>query len=265
MKVIQQALNEHAFLKGYVQTPDPAGSYKTLPALIILPGGAYKKIPTEQTEALATAFAGKGFQSFYLRYSLLSEKKPLMPQPLIELAQAVHFLRQNAAQFNLNPQQIAILGVSVGGHIAALYNDYFHQADFAELAGLSLADIKINAAMMGYPVISPKLGFPTDKATLATWATNPERLAADELVSPANAPSFVWTTTTDNVVPAINATSYVTALQKQHVSVEYHLYPEGPHGLALANPLTGADQNTILPHVATWFNLAIQWLNKQFH
>ena len=43
-------------------------------------------------------------------------------------------------------------------------------------------------------------------------------------------PAFLWTTVTDGAVPADNTLRYAMALDKNGVSYELHVYPDGNHG-----------------------------------
>jgi acetyl esterase/lipase len=265
MQIIKETLTAAAngpYFSGIIKKPDPHTGLKRLPAIIVIPGGSYTHIPVEQAETLQLAFAAQGFQSFYLRYSFLNEHRPLLPQPLIELAKTIALIRQHAADWFIEPNQIAIAGFSVGGHLAALYNDYCHSRWLAESSDCQADSIAINAAILSYPVISPTLGFPKTTTALAAWTDKPDFYAAEQHVTTANVPTFVWTTADDNIVPATNATAYVAALQKKHIPVEYHLYPHGPHGMALANYLTGQEQRMLDSHVASWFKLANNWLHQ---
>ena len=51
-------------------------------------------------------------------------------------------------------------------------------------------------------------------------------------------PVFLWHTFTDTSVPAENSLLFLSALKKAGVSAEAHLFPEGRHGLALADERT---------------------------
>ena len=47
------------------------------------------------------------------------------------------------------------------------------------------------------------------------------------------------------------------------VSLEYHLYEDGLHGLSLAKPHTdGVNCDMIKPEVQSWIDLAEVWLNN---
>lgn len=51
-------------------------------------------------------------------------------------------------------------------------------------------------------------------------------------------PVFMWHTVTDTSVPVENSLFFLTALRKAGVSTEAHFFPEGRHGLALADERT---------------------------
>ncbi|WP_125544953.1 alpha/beta hydrolase [Levilactobacillus lindianensis] len=261
MKIIKQSLasNSNAYLQGYLR--QDATTPQHYPAMIIVPGGSYTHIPEQQAEDLALAWSARGYQAFFLRYSFVAEKQPLLPAPVIELAQTVASLRQNATAWQIDPDRITIAGFSVGGHIVSLYNDLWHITDFAKKVGVSTEILKPQAIILGYPVITPKAGFPTDPATLDAWTNAPAKIAADQRVTAENAPTFVWATAADPLVPVQNALAYAQASIAQGVDTELHLFHHGPHGLALANPVTAWKPGTALPHVAHWMDLAQEWLD----
>lgn len=59
-------------------------------------------------------------------------------------------------------------------------------------------------------------------------------LSAEQQVTAATPPAFIWTAKTDPIVLFENSVAFVQALMAVGVPVETHLYPEGRHGSALA-------------------------------
>lgn len=263
MQIVKESLGSDtaAYLQGYLREPDTENPDQVYPALIVVPGGSYTHIPEQQAETLALAFANLGYQAFYLRYSFVDEKQPLHPAPLIELAKSMSLVRKRSKEWLIDPERVAVAGFSVGGHIAALYDDYWHSDWLAAQAGVSAEELQPQAILLGYPVISPKLGFPVKEGMLAQWTDNPDTLAADEHVSQQNAPTFIWATADDPLVPSANSLAYANALSQNQVPFELHIFRHGPHGLALANHLTAWKRDANQPHVAHWLKLAGEWLN----
>lgn len=259
MKIIKHTLADDsaAYLQGYLREDAPDQTY---PAIIIVPGGSYTHIPEQQAEDLALSWSAIGYQAFFLRYSFVAEKQPLMPAPVIELAQSMAVLRQNATTWQIDAQRIVIAGFSVGGHIVALFNDRWADTDFNVQAHTTPDAIRPQAVILGYPVITPKAGFPKDQETLAQWTTNAASIAADQQVTTKNAPTFIWVTASDPLVPVQNALAYAQASIQQGIDTELHVFHHGPHGLALANQVTAWNPGTNLPHVAHWLALAQEWL-----
>ncbi|ANK60177.1 alpha/beta hydrolase [Loigolactobacillus backii] len=253
-----------AYLQGYVRELDPKITQTAYPALIIVPGGSYTHIPEAQAETMALAFAAHGLQVFYLRYHFIKDTapKPLLPQPIIDLGAAVLTLRQHASEFRINPTQIIAAGFSVGGHIVSLYADYWQSKWLTHALNVHPEQLKLAAAILSYPVIRLDAGFPASQEQLTKITNQPAKFAADEAVTNANPPTFIWHTMDDPMVPVSNSLRYLTALYQQKIPVEAHFFHHGPHGLALANQQTAWKADANQPHVAHWVDLAIEWLNE---
>ena len=265
MQVIKEKLTDScAQLTGYLHQPDANAHQTDLPAIIIVPGGSYTHIPTAQAESLAMAFAGHGYQAFYLEYTLLGDQQPLELAPVLDLGRAMVRLRQRATAWHIDRTQITPAGFSVGGHIVALYNDYW-STRVATALQVTPATLKPTNVILGYPVISPLLGFPKDTETIATWSQTPAKLAAEQHINTHNQSTFIWVTADDPIVPAANALAYATALATANIPYELHVFKHGPHGLALANAQTAWKPDANQPHAAHWLTLALEWLadNRQ--
>ena len=75
--------------------------------------------------------------------------------------------------------------------------------------------------------------------------------------------TFIWHTFTDGAVPVENSLLFATALREHGISTELHIFPEGCHGLALANELTaGNELKEIEPVAEPWIDLATTWMKK---
>ena len=260
MQVIQQKLaGSTAQLTGFLHQPDENAHQTTLPAIIIVPGGSYTHIPTGQAETLAMAFAGHGYQAFYLEYTLLGDQTPLELAPVLDLGRAMQLIHEKADAWHIDTDQVTPAGFSVGGHVVALYNDYW-STKVADQLAVTPATLRPQQVILGYPVISPNLGFPKDAATVATWSGTPDLIAAEKHVSADNRPTFIWVTADDPIVPATNSLAYATALAQAKIPYELHVFNHGPHGLALANEQTAWKADANQPHAAHWLTLALEWL-----
>ena len=110
-----------------------------------------------------------------------------------------------------------------------------------------------------YPVVSmtePYSHFGS-RQNLLTDEWENEELAAlfsnEKHVNSDTPPCFIWHTANDAVVPVENAFALARALSQNNVRFELHIYPDGPHGLGLAQ-----DRND----VRTWADNACIFLNN---
>lgn len=262
MKIITLNLpNSKATLTAYLQTPTPKSPIQKFRPLVIVPGGSMTHIPLEETDKTAIAFSALGYQVFVLRYTFVSEQTPLYPQPLIDLANAVATVKINRTQWSLN-DQLFILGFSAGGHITALYNDYWSSEWLSELTNLENSTLKPTAIVLGYPVIDLNLGFPKDTATIQKWTDNPFKYSASHHVNHNNVPTFIWHTMNDQFVDVQNSINYFQVLKEYNISQEIHLFAHGPHGMDIANQLVQHHPDGAQPHVAHWVEMADEWLKE---
>ncbi len=91
---------------------------KRNPAVLLIHGGGWKSGNKEQMHILAQKIALKGYSCFAIEYRLSLEAK--FPEGIYDVKNAIKFIKDNAARFHVNPNQIAVLGCSSGGQMAAL-------------------------------------------------------------------------------------------------------------------------------------------------
>ncbi len=225
------------------------------PAVIVVPGGAYWMNSKREGIPVAAQFFARGFQVFVLTY-LCAPDGVRYPEQLLELASAVDYVKKHAKELYVNPDEIFVVGFSAGGHLTgSLATGY---STVSGLAGVEL-DCKPTAVGLCYPVISEIHGHQGSYDNLLQGYSEEERRALaptlnlDEAVSADTPPAFIWTTATDNAVPADNAVRYALALDRQGISYELHVYPKGQHGLS-----TGDEE--VCPEIP-YANCVTPWLD----
>jgi len=97
----------------------PSGAPSGLPTLLYLHGGAWTvgDKSAAVSERLMPIVAN-GFAVASANYRLVPSMR--YPSPVHDVKAAVRWLRANAAEYGLDPDRIAIGGVSAGGHLASL-------------------------------------------------------------------------------------------------------------------------------------------------
>ena len=246
------------------------------PVVIVCPGGGYRFTSDREAEPLALRFLAQGFHACVLRYSV----QTAFPAPMLDLAKAILMVRQRAGQRPIDADKISVCGFSAGGHLAAALGVMWQQPALYEPLGATPEQIKPNAVILGYPVIDlelvthppvqrdPQTGRALpDTAILSSAFGEPEPPAErvdpyrlDRLVTPDTPPTFLWHTADDPVVYVENALRFATALAREKVPFELHIYQSGPHGLALADEVTDIEGRQLHATARGWVELAVGWL-----
>ena len=116
-------------LTTYVQNNLEGVPARRRPAVIICPGGGYEYQSDRESEPIALEFLKRGYQAFILEYAVLEENetKGLLPYPQMDLAKAVAYVKEHQEVWNVDGEQITILGCSAGGNLCALYSGFYQQ------------------------------------------------------------------------------------------------------------------------------------------
>ena len=235
-------------------------------AMLVLPGGGYEYTSDREADPIAFAFGSKGYVTFILRYSCKQEgHSPKFPTPNTEVMAAVDYIRKNAKEYGVDPDKICLVGFSAGGHLAASYGYVYKNENLLNRMDLTKEEVKPNALILGYPVISTGTFTHTGSARNAC-ASDPDLLrylSVENHVDETYPMTFAWCTLTDQAVSCENTKMLEEKLIKFNVPHQVVYYPVGPHGMSLANEATDdgrADMNS--KEVAGWVDLANEFILK---
>lgn len=205
--------------------------------VIVLPGGGYQMKALHEAEPIALAMNAQGFSAFVLDYRVKPYRCPLPQQ---DAARAVRHVRANAEKYGVNPDKIAVLGFSAGGHLAACSGVYWDRGDASSADAVERVSSRPDAVVLCYPVIMlfGSLGHEgSTKNLLGDRATDKAlRRAMTPCinVTPESSPAFLWHTAEDGGVPVGNSVRMFESLHECGVHTELHVFPKGEHGLGLA-------------------------------
>ena len=226
------------------------------PAVLVLPGGGFREHTEHDGRGYAHWFNSIGFGAVVLRYELRPDPFPLAVQ---QARAALDALQQSRLLPNADARRIGVIGSSAGGLLAGLLatgavlsiepqpdrvpRPRFHIQSYG-LADLTLLPSAAVEALLG------------DTAHLV------RELSPVSHVDAQTAPTFVWATAQDG--PGLpNALAWAQALADREVSVELHIYPEGPHGVGLADGVAyGRHGELAIPHTAQWAAACERWLSQ---
>ncbi|MBB4802318.1 pectinesterase [Flavobacterium nitrogenifigens] len=116
---------------------------KKSPAVIMIHGGGWRSGNKDQMQFLGREIASKGYSAFSIEYRLSLEAK--YPTGVIDVKNAIKFIKDNASKFNVNVNKIAVLGCSSGGQMAALIGTTNNNSIFEDKAFKSKSSSKVNA------------------------------------------------------------------------------------------------------------------------
>ncbi|MEL6108224.1 MAG: SMP-30/gluconolactonase/LRE family protein [Planctomycetota bacterium] len=96
----------------------PANPRGKKPAIVVVHGGGWKQGDKTKFRALALRLAEKGYVTAAIEYRLAGEAA--FPAAIRDCNAATAFLRDNAERYEIDPQRIAAVGGSAGGHLVGL-------------------------------------------------------------------------------------------------------------------------------------------------
>ena len=193
-------------------------------AVVGCPGGGYAVLSnTHECGAWSEFFNGKGIAFAMVNYRIPHGDRTL---PISDVESAMRMLRDSAAVWKINPDDIGIMGSSAGGHLASTIATHTPYA------------LRPNFQILFYPVIT--MGPGTHQGSLdgllgEEGQKDPElvRLYSNELQvrSHLTPPAILLLSSDDNLVPPVpNAIAYYTAMRNAGNSCSLHIYPTGGHG-----------------------------------
>ena len=254
-------------LKAYLFDKYPEMPYRDKrPTVIVCPGGGYNFCSEREADPVAMAFAGKGYNTFVLYYSV--GEAAAFPRPLCELSRAVKFIRDNAEDFGVIEDQIAVCGFSAGGHLTASLGVYWNNAEIQEMSGCKGEENKPNALILVYPVISSSWPKDTGEKVAshivgeADYDKIHDMFNLQNHVSNTTPSAFICHTFRDGSVPVEDSISFANALAKNNIPFELHIFPNGGHGMSLAQPQVCSGNRE--PDFSKWFELCADWLERLF-
>lgn len=237
-------------------------------AMIVIPGGGYHNVCTDREgEPIALAYFAKGVNCFVLHYRAGLDGDTY-PKQLIDASRAVLHIRENAEKYAVDPNRVFAVGFSAGGHLAGSLALLSDEPAVLSALNINAGDNTPNGVVLAYPVTT--MNAPTHRGSFIHLAGKPfdeidavtaARLSLDNHVTKSSPPAFIWHTAPDTVVPIAGTFALAKAYTDAGVPMMMHVYPYGPHGLALASKITlRTNPESVQPLAEGWVDASLAFL-----
>ena len=212
-------------------------------AVVVVPGGGYCMKADHEGAPIAEMLNQAGVSAYVLDYRV----KPChMLAPLADAKRAIRLVR------SMGYEKVAILGFSAGGHLTCTAATLYDAGNPDAADPLERLSSRPDAFIPCYAVVS--FGAFTHRGSRESLlgqenADNWElvRKFSNELhITPDTPEAFIWHTAADQAVPVENSLNLALALSAQGVPYEMHIFPQGQHGLGLAEEFEDVKQWTAL-------------------
>jgi acetyl esterase/lipase len=178
----------------------------------------------------------RGIAAFVLAYRLGSHgyRFPVITNDLVR---AMRFVRAGSPKWGLDASRIGVMGSSAGGHLASTLLVHFDPGMENSDDPIEAASSRPDFGILCYPVISmgplTNVGCRENLLGPQPRSEDIDFLSSELHVKQDTPPCFLWITQDDKMVKVENVLVFAAALVAQGVPMSLHIYPSGPHGIAL--------------------------------
>jgi len=211
---------------------------KAVPVLIFIHGGGWSKGKRSDYLPYLLDYAQKGYVTVTVSYRLSGVAN--FPAAVQDVQTAVQWIRENSAAYMINPEKIALIGGSAGGHLAMMvgYTD-------------EVADDKVQAVVNLYGPTDLSTEYARNRGECLSflgksYQEGPElyRAASPRThISPDDPPTLIFHGTIDALVPVSQSDSLHQWLDRAGVPNEYHRLKGWPHTMDLSVKVNDYCQN----------------------
>ncbi|MBO9586332.1 MAG: alpha/beta hydrolase [Flavobacterium sp.] len=213
---------------------------KKNPAVIMIHGGGWRSGNKSQMQFIGKEIAAKGYSCFAIEYRLSLEAK--YPTGVIDVKNAIKFIKDNAAKFNVDPNKIAVLGCSSGGQMAALIGTTNNNPLFEDKSFKSRSTSKVHAIIDVDGVLAFKHPESSEGDMAAFWLGGksdeiPENWKNASALSHTdqNTPPVLYICSS---IPRFHAgrDDMIAILNNYKIYNEVQTIPDSPHSFWFYNP-----------------------------
>lgn len=235
-------------------------------AIVVFPGGGYKGVAIGQKSTIGFNGAdvckwltGAGVTCILLKYRVPNSgcnwnartrrhDTPDIPMALQDAQRTISTVRYNAKKYNIDPNEIGVMGFSAGGNLAVLSSTAFRKRAYDPIDEIDQVSSRPDFAIPVYP----------GHLTMEHKNRTPTAIAARELntdieISADIPPTLLVHALDDPVDPVHYSKVYERELKKAGVNVKLMLYQTGGHAFGVKQQGKDTDR---------WTVDALRWLEE---
>ncbi len=241
--------------KPWISIFTPSSSKANGTAVLVCPGGGYAgEAMKKEGYKVSQWLNSLGVTAFVLKYR--HGPRYQYPAPFLDAMRAMHLIRKHADKWSVDTGRVGIMGFSAGGHLASTVGTHWNHPAVDSVDNLAAVSARPDFMILAYPVITMKNTFTHHGSRNMLLGKYPDSslvhlLSNETQVTRKTPPTFLVQGTNDQAVPVRNSIAFYKALHAHHVSVEMHLFENGPHGFGLAQ-----DE----PALSIWPKLCKNWM-----
>lgn len=236
-------------LKADIYEPSGEGPF---PAVLVVHGGAWRSGGKTQMSFVAQRLVASGYVAVAIAYRLAPDHK--FPAQIEDCKSAVRWMRTHAAEYKIDPNQIAGWGYSAGGHLVALLGttdakDGLEGPDVeASSPSTRLQAVIAGGAPCDFRAMAPNVGL------LAYWlgGTRSEKPEVYHAASPRSfvtaddPPIFFYHGNGDTLVDIASPKGMMQDLETAGVPTGLYMIPEANHIQAIFDAPAGKEAMAFL-------------------
>lgn len=219
----------------------PRNLTEPVPLLVFVHGGGWKGGKRSDYLIYLVDYAKKGYITATVSYRLKNDS--IYPACVQDVSDAMHFLFSNAAKYGYDPDRVAMIGGSAGGHLVLMTTyDFKEPAIPLDSTYLATRPHKIKAVVDIYgPVdmttpyaqtqglVTGFIGHPYSEKPELYWEASPAKYLRRDLP-----PTLIFQGTSDNLLPQSQSDTLKARLDRLGVPNEYFKLPLWPHAMDVA-------------------------------
>lgn len=218
--------------------------------LVVCPGGAYNGLAYgHEGDKIAKFFTSKGITVVVLKYRVpRREGLPKYMAAWQDAQRMIRVVRSRAAEWEINPEKIGILGFSAGGHLTLMTSTTSQTASYEAVDDVDKLPCHVNFAVPVYPAYVLEDGADGPNAGKGNDSTMVADFAFDD-----KTPPMCLIHGDNDVYSPMGSVAVYSKLRKLNIPAEMHIYANIAHGFG-GNPTDN--------HVGDWMNRVVAWMKS---